>query len=68
MHCGIRTTGAEYLAEMLESIPKLEVLQLDGNNVGDLGAEALAEGLKHNRALQVKREVTSGARASQCFT
>jgi Leucine-rich repeat (LRR) protein len=52
MYADIRVMGAEFLAEMLETNTVLEVLQLDGNKLGDLGAESLAEGLKHNQKLQ----------------
>ena len=50
---GITALGAMEIACLLRDMPKLTLLDLSGNLIGDEGVIALAEGMRANRTLKV---------------
>jgi Ran GTPase-activating protein (RanGAP) involved in mRNA processing and transport len=57
MNNNLQSEGAAFMADLIESMPQLEVLQLSGNQIGDLGAESIAESLRHAKKLNVRHSL-----------
>lgn len=50
---GITAEGAKAIAKCLKNKVKLSKLNLNNNNIGDLGLQMIAEGIMYNETLRV---------------